>query len=141
MPMQRDKYPPDWEQISRRIRFERANNHCEWCGVQNGATGARDRFGVWHDQHDINNMKSSVGEMLFGEYPKMIRIVLTVAHIDHDTTHNDDSNLAALCQRCHLNHDRDHHLANRKLTYATRRAARVAATGQLDLFQSTEEQS
>ncbi|GAB3233175.1 hypothetical protein GCM10027346_20950 [Hymenobacter seoulensis] len=38
----------------------------------------------------------------------MIRIILTVAHLDHDE-HNwqvDDSRLVLLCQACHLNHDR-----------------------------------
>lgn len=29
-PENRDKYPPDWAEISRRIRFERAGGQCEW---------------------------------------------------------------------------------------------------------------
>lgn len=139
MPMDYTKYPRNWKDISRRIR-ERDGQRCKWCGVENYAIGARDRFGDWHNEHDIQSMKSSVGESLFGDYPKMIRIILTVAHIDHDTTNNEDSNLAALCQRCHLNHDRDHHLANRKRTYQRRRIARISATGQTPLFDEDDDQ-
>lgn len=139
MPMDYTKYPRNWKDISRRIR-ERDGQRCKWCGVENYAIGARDRFGNWHNENDIKNMKSSTGESLFGDYPKMIKIILTVAHIDHDTTNNEDSNLAALCQRCHLNHDRDHHLANRKRTYQQRRIARIAATGQAPLFGEDNDQ-
>jgi hypothetical protein len=47
-------------------------------------------------------------------------VVLTTAHLDHDPAHNDDANLAALCCRCHLEHDRPHHLANRRRTIRSR---------------------
>lgn len=43
-------------------------------------------------------------------------IVLTIAHLDQDIQNNDPTNLAALCQRCHLLHDRPHHLINASLT-------------------------
>lgn len=36
------------------------------------------------------------------------------AHLDHDHTNNRFSNLAALCQKCHLTHDAKQHQANRK---------------------------
>lgn len=42
------------------------------------------------------------------------KVVLTVAHLDHDKNNNRFSNLAALCQRCHLTHDRTQHALNRK---------------------------
>lgn len=61
---------------------------------------------------------------------KIIRIVLTVAHVhDHRPEACDDANLAHLCQRCHLRHDVDHHKQN---AYATRRAR--LAVG--DLFET-----
>jgi hypothetical protein len=36
-----------------------------------------------------------------------IRIILTIAHLDHDPENWDvsDDRLAALCQKCHLTHD------------------------------------
>lgn len=99
MPLDRSKYPPDWEAISRRIRQERAHHRCEWCGALNGLP------------HPVTGS----------------RVVLTVAHLDHDPTNNADDNLAALCQRDHLRHDRGQHQRN---AAETRRRKR----GQLALF-------
>lgn len=42
------------------------------------------------------------------------RVVLTVAHLDHDPTNSDLDNLRFWCQRCHLTYDARHHAANRK---------------------------
>ncbi len=51
------------------------------------------------------------------------KVVLTVAHVhDPDPMNCSDSNLAALCQRCHLNHDRSHHIAKAKRSRRERRA-------------------
>lgn len=93
-PMRRDLYPPNWEAISRRVRAD-AGNRCQFCGVRNGSiriTGS-----------------------------KATRIVLTVAHLDHDPRNNDDRNLRALCQRCHLRHDARLHAANAARTRAAKR--------------------
>ena len=35
LPEMRALYPDDWDDISRRIRFERAGNCCEWCAAAN----------------------------------------------------------------------------------------------------------
>lgn len=94
MPLRRERYPADWEAISRRIRVERAGNRCEGsprypdCRAENG------------QPHPVTHS----------------RVVLTVAHLDHDTTNNHDDNLRALCQRCHLFHDLEHHMANARRT-------------------------
>lgn len=81
MPMQRDLYPADWERISQRIRFERAGGVCEWCGAVHGA------------------IHPETGS----------RVILTVAHLDHNPSNCDDDNLVALCQRCHLKYDAEEH--------------------------------
>jgi 5-methylcytosine-specific restriction endonuclease McrA len=78
MPLDKTKYPPDWPSISSRIRFTRAHNRCELCGAEN------------YKPHPLTGKK----------------VVLTVAHLNRDTTDNRDENLKALCQSCHLNHDR-----------------------------------
>ena len=80
------RYPPNWEQISMHIRFVRANNKCEFCGARNYAL------------HPETNK----------------RVVLSVAHLDHQPENNDFSNLKALCQRCHLRYDARHHAQTRK---------------------------
>lgn len=130
----KSKYPPDWKAISKRIR-ERDGQRCKWCGVANYAVGARDRFGEWHDEDSIHCMNSGCGIHLFGEdFPKIIKIVLTVAHIDHDTANNADDNLAALCQKCHLTHDAKFHVANARGTRIEKKRAAIRATGQGELF-------
>jgi len=55
-------------------------------------------------------------------------VVLTIAHMDYDLAHNDgmdrgakaeaigQANLRALCQRCHLRHDRDQHAESARKT-------------------------
>lgn len=40
-------------------------------------------------------------------------IYLQVAHLNHDTTDNDNSNLRTLCPTCHHNHDKRHKLLMR----------------------------
>jgi hypothetical protein len=52
----------------------------------------------------------------------MTRVVLAAAHLDSDPTNNRLKNLRALCQRCHMLHDRPHHLAQRWITYRRRSA-------------------
>ena len=52
----------------------------------------------------------------------MTRVVLAAAHLDSDPTNNRLKNLRALCQRCHMLHDRPHHLAQRWITYRRRLA-------------------
>lgn len=86
MPIDYSKYHPKWSLISRLIRFKRANNKCEWCGAVN------------YEPHPVTGSK----------------VILTVAHIDHDKDNNRFNNLAALCQKCHLNHDLPQHINNRK---------------------------
>ncbi len=86
MPLDYANYHPKWRLISRLIRLRRAGNRCEWCGAACG------------DPHPVTRSK----------------VVLSVAHLDRNRNHNRFSNLAALCQRCHLNYDRPSHLANRR---------------------------
>lgn len=86
MPIDYKKYHPKWKLISKLIRLRRAQNKCEWCGSVNG------------EPHPITGSK----------------VVLTVAHIDRNKDNNRFSNLAALCQRCHLRHDAKQHADNRK---------------------------
>ncbi len=42
------------------------------------------------------------------------KVVLTIAHLDHDVNNNDFSNLKALCQRCHNRYDIEFRKENRK---------------------------
>ena len=122
MPIDYKEYHPDWKAISLRIRKDRACNKCEWCGEMNGevvrlnkATRQRERAGFMSSKHSealdyARALNDSANDGLGRWYP----VVLTVAHIDHDKTNNDDGNLAALCQACHLGHDSKQHENSRR---------------------------
>lgn len=138
MPMDRKKYPKDWPEISRRIRMERAKSCCEWCGVPNYAY--RDRQSLkWVTAADFIRWRDGDPEPF--DLMAATLVVLTVAHLGvdkpdgtpgdkRDTMDCREENLAALCQRCHLNFDRQQHLQNRM---HNRRRSLVEA-GQLEMF-------
>ena len=50
------------------------------------------------------------------------RVVLAAAHLDSNPANNRLANLRAFCQRCHMLHDRPHHLAQRWIIYRRRYA-------------------
>ncbi len=56
-------------------------------------------------------------------------MVLAAAHRDHDTANNEDANLAAFCQRCHMLHDRDEHQRRRWRTLFRRKAWATCSRG------------
>ena len=75
-PERRALYPKDWPAISL-ARREAAGWKCEWCPAEQGKP------------HPVTGSK----------------VVLTVAHLDHDESNCRDENLRALCQRCHNTYD------------------------------------
>lgn len=122
-PENKGKYPPNWKSEIRPAILERAENKCEFCGVVNHAIGARDGGGVWHDENSIHSMNNNDGWALWPDgFPAMVKIVLTIAHLDHDPTNNDPANLRALCQLCHNRYDVAHRQANRAATVKAKRA-------------------
>jgi hypothetical protein len=56
-----------------------------------------------------------------GNTVRRIRVVLTIAHLDHVAGHDDDRNLKALCCWCHLNYDQAHHHETRSMRKDSRR--------------------
>jgi hypothetical protein len=108
-PSERHRYPKDWKSVRQRI-LERAGHRCEFCGVENGAIGRRKRDG------SFERLQGMEVEAAAFDSIRLTRIVLTIAHLDHTPENNANDNLRALCQRCHLAHDRPHHLRNARLT-------------------------
>jgi len=120
MPIDKERYPENWPAISKRIRFERASNCCEWCGARNG----------W--PHPVTGSK----------------VILTVAHLgipkpDGTPGSKDDKmdcreeNLAALCQKCHLDYDRPENVEKVRATIRQKRINALLAqerAGQLRLL-------
>lgn len=123
----RSLYPAHWRELSWRVRFERAGGVCQGCGRPHGATVRALPDGHWYDP-DQKTWRNRRGRC--ARWPdleqlsrmKTTRVVLAAAHLDHDPTNNRLRNLRSLCQRCHLIHDRPHHLAQRRITYLLRRA-------------------
>ena len=79
-PENKGRYPKDWKQIRQRI-LERADNRCEFCGVENHSYRLNEKTG------------------------KYAYIVLTIAHMNEVIEDTSDGNLKALCQRCHNRYD------------------------------------
>ena len=103
------RYPKDWPAISQRIR-KRARDHCEECGVSNYAIGGRTPDGKWCAALPLgcNGKMPGLGSWDWcegGQMLRIVRVVLTVAHLDHTPENCADENLKALCQRCHNRYD------------------------------------
>lgn len=95
MPIDYSRYPPDWTEIRQAI-LERADHSCEGSPQYPGCRAHN------YDPHPVTGSK----------------VILTIAHLDHDVTNNDQSNLRAWCQRCHLTYDRFLHARNAAATRA-----------------------
>ena len=126
-PEMRRFYPSNWPQISRRVRFERANGICQGCGRPHGVTVRCLPDGRWFDAarrtwRDGRGRRARWPDLEEAAQMRKTRVVLAAAHLDHDPSNNRLGNLESLCQRCHMIHDRPHHLARRRITYLLRRA-------------------
>lgn len=88
LPENRDRYPACWPELSRFIRFARAGRRCEQpdCDAVDGA------------RHPVTGA----------------RVVLTVAHLDHEPENCRLTNLRAMCQRCHNRYDAAHRRETRR---------------------------
>jgi len=125
-------YGREWRAVTRPRILERAGNGCEGCGKPNGARvstvsgvtvlSATDRrYFMWWRQlvyapGDV--WLNQFGNPLIGlaepDGQRSVRVVLTVAHLNHKAGDDRDENLAALCQWCHLTYDLTHHKHSRE---------------------------
>ena len=97
-------YPRDWKSIRAHV-LERAKHRCE------GSPAYPECRAINYHLHPITGS----------------RVVLTIAHLNHDETESDPEQLRAWCQRCHLTYDAKHHAKNARVT-------RLLRIGQFDLF-------
>jgi hypothetical protein len=139
-PSQRWFYPIDWRELSQVIRFDRAKGRCErcrrphlhWVIVGNDGAWWDDKQKSWRDCRGRRSRSSpSPGRLVtrqltlagFAQVPlPRTYVVLATAHLDQDPGNNSPRNLAALCQRCHLEQDRSAHRQQRWRTLFYRRA-------------------
>lgn len=141
MSMDKSRYPEDWNEISRRIRYERAGGKCEWCGAPDGQFIRRNRGNpaMWELATETTPADQ--------EWYRPVRVMLTVHHKGipkpdgspgdrHDKMDVREENLAALCQRCHLFADLDIHMANARQTRLKKREQIARQSGQLGLWEA-----
>lgn len=129
MPIDYKLYPATWPDIRKRV-LERDSHCCKICKVKNGVAVFR---GVLDGEEVFQTADARVYRLSDGVFltenpwaciepssgdpaQKAIKIVLTVAHLDHDISNNSDENLAALCQLHHLRHDNKYHRKNARET-------------------------
>lgn len=121
MPCNYKEYPENWKWLSKQI-IKDANNKCELCYapnhqfvVRNRNTGSYPWGATWClDEHNVGL--------------KVIRIILTVHHIDSDKKNNTKQNLIALCQWCHLRLDLQKHMKNRRAARKSTKEANLQLT-------------
>lgn len=100
----------------------RANNTCEFdgCDFKHGeavwAVRHRARTTGWYRDFDEANLQPKTIESKRNKHsgivecipnPKQVKVVLTIAHLDHDENNHEisDERLKAACQLCHLRYD------------------------------------
>lgn len=154
MPMDKSKYPPNWNEISRGVK-DRAGRKCEQCG-------APDRKYILRSTRDGSRyvISDPDGSYSYPDSTEKLRVEWLPMEFDDSgltfvilTTHHKgvpkadgspgdrgdkmdcrDENLAALCQRCHLLADMDLHVANRKRTHNQKKRQRQLDAGQKELW-------
>lgn len=122
MPIDYKKYPKNWKTEIVPAVLKRANNCCERCGLPNYSIVYGVKFKIQDDngryklksiwfQNPSDALRESGGDPSNGlensRSVNQIKVVLTIAHLDHDETNHDVKldRLAALCQQCHLRYD------------------------------------
>jgi hypothetical protein len=129
-------YPADWPAIS-----EAAKEAAGWACQHPGCTAMHLDVGEWMGEHwkrydsgaymkpdSYTWARQKAAEQQWARYGddpgspnKVIVIVLTVAHLDHDPTNCAPENLRAWCQRHHLRYDAKHHAETAYMTRMQKR--------------------
>ena len=134
MPMQRDRYAPNWDEIALGIK-EAAGWVCDHCGrpcrrPSETEADFEARLQTEHPEWYPGLFAEEPAEGFgFVEVKKFARFVLTVAHLDQNPSNDDPSNHAALCAPCHLAYDRPFRQYNRR--------RKLERQGQLSLLEGT----
>jgi hypothetical protein len=134
MPMDRSRYPKNWNAIALQVKSE-ANWQCQDCGKpcrrpkqspEDYVDWLLETFPDWGFElyDEIHDEEHGVIWLT-----RLGRYTLTVAHLDQDPANNDPKNLRALCNVCHLRYDAIPHARSRRRN----RRAKLEADGQLSL--------
>ena len=129
MPMDRSKYPPNWDEIALSVK-ESANWTCQQCGRPCRKPGVHwALFVAWLlDEGMMDWFYETCDEVGDRVVERPQRFTLTVAHLNHDPSDCSPDNLRAWCSGCHLRYDAKHHARNARRT-------RDRKSGQLSLLE------
>ena len=122
MPIDYSKYPPNWLSEIRPRIMKRANNTCEFEGCDFKhleyvwSVKYRGKVMGWFRDFKIADKQPKSGESKLNKKSgfvesvlnqKQVRVVLTIAHLDHDEENKNvkDDRLMAMCQIHHLRYD------------------------------------
>lgn len=103
----------EWKRTRARI-LRRSGRRCEFCGRPDRKFVLVTLAGHWWDE-ESRCWRDARGEACaptIRGLARRIKVVLQCAHLNHKP--DDQSQLAALCGRCHLNFDRGYHAGVRK---------------------------
>lgn len=120
MPTNYKRYHPDWKDVIRPTVLKRDGYACKFCRLSNRAIVYADKAGKWQQADDWMKENANVHGV------RLIKVILTVAHLNHLVIDNRLVNLAATCQQCHLNHDRTYKAYLKKAAGVTRPAQLIA---------------
>lgn len=128
-PQHRWLYPIDWQQLTDMIRFQRAKGRCEGCARPHGKQVIHLGDGRWWSEEEFT-WRDGRGRIVRRLAPpalsetalKTTMVYLATAHLDHNPGNSDPKNLKALCQRCHIIHDRAEHQRRRRISFLMSRA-------------------
>ena len=109
MPINYKNYHPDWKDVIRPSILKRDNYRCRECGAPNRTRIIRQSEKEWLEVDPIIEREAKATGQ------KIIKIVLTVAHLNHLITDNRDENLKSLCQLHHLRLDSKHKVAMQRV--------------------------
>lgn len=112
-PSERARYPPDWADIRARI-LKRADGRCEFLCADGSRCDAPDLELIFRYKNNPEKWRTPNGNDCGETDPdcRGVKVVLTVAHLNHQPEDCSDENLKAGCQLHHLRYDAKHHQTN-----------------------------
>ena len=106
--MKLSDYSPNWKAIVAKVK-KRSRDRCECkgeCGLHRTNPGPRRCI-------ERNGEKATFARG---------KVVLTTAHLCHETKCDNMRHLRHMCQRCHLRYDLKHHMKNSRKTRFAKKA-------------------
>lgn len=100
--MKYEKYSPDWKDIIRPQILKRDSYKCVVCGVGHKKRVYKKSDGLYMECDEF------VERWAIDSGKKVFTLFLQVAHLDHNKSNNDPSNLRTLCPVHHGRHDKQH---------------------------------